>query len=174
MAADGYVFAPGKSIPTMAPAPDMLSHPHHAVASFYEATHIVETEPGALSRFLRREVRFEYPRENILRHSRSFVTNCDLDALDVVPGTYVPCGDRDSTAAGHSIACVIAHVQQGTPQQSATVVLNLLFAGHETTTGILGNCFRRVLADRAAWGRFAPIRRSSRKQSRRCCGWIPR
>jgi cytochrome P450 len=36
-------------------------------------------------------------------------------------------------------------------QQAATVVLNLLFAGHETTTGILGNCFRRLLADRTAW-----------------------
>jgi cytochrome P450 len=29
--------------------------------------------------------------------------------------------------------------------------LNLLFAGHETTTGILGNAFRRLLADRQAW-----------------------
>jgi cytochrome P450 len=38
-----------------------------------------------------------------------------------------------------------------TPQQSGTVVLNLLFAGHETTTGILGNCFRRMLGDREAW-----------------------
>ena len=37
------------------------------------------------------------------------------------------------------------------PQQAATVVLNLLFAGHETTTGILGNCFRRMLADQEAW-----------------------
>jgi len=38
-----------------------------------------------------------------------------------------------------------------TPQQAATVVLNLLFAGHETTTGILGNAFRRLLADRQSW-----------------------
>jgi cytochrome P450 len=38
-----------------------------------------------------------------------------------------------------------------TPQQAATVVLNLLFAGHETTTGILGNCLRRMLGDREAW-----------------------
>jgi cytochrome P450 len=38
-----------------------------------------------------------------------------------------------------------------TAQQSATVVLNLLFAGHETTTAILGNCFRRLLGDRQAW-----------------------
>jgi len=35
--------------------------------------------------------------------------------------------------------------------QAATVVLNLLFAGHETTTGLLGNAFRRLLADRPAW-----------------------
>jgi len=38
-----------------------------------------------------------------------------------------------------------------TPQQAATVVLNLLFAGHETTTGLLGNIFRRLLADRGSW-----------------------
>jgi cytochrome P450 len=38
-----------------------------------------------------------------------------------------------------------------TPQQAATVVLNLLFAGHETTTGLLGNAFRRLLADGDAW-----------------------
>lgn len=36
-------------------------------------------------------------------------------------------------------------------EQAATVVLNLLFAGHETTTGLLGNAFRRLLADRASW-----------------------
>ena len=38
-----------------------------------------------------------------------------------------------------------------THQQVATLVLNLLFAGHETTTGLLGNAFRRLLADRQAW-----------------------
>lgn len=38
-----------------------------------------------------------------------------------------------------------------TIEQAATVVLNLLFAGHETTTGLLGNIFRRLLADREAW-----------------------
>jgi cytochrome P450 len=38
-----------------------------------------------------------------------------------------------------------------TPQQTTTVILNLLFAGHETTTGLLGNAFRRLLADRQAW-----------------------
>jgi len=41
--------------------------------------------------------------------------------------------------------------QRLTSQQSATVVLNLLFAGHETTTGLLGNAFRRLLSDREAW-----------------------
>src|SRR5262249_22943007 len=35
--------------------------------------------------------------------------------------------------------------------QAATIVLDLLFAGHETTTGLLGNAFRRLLADRPAW-----------------------
>jgi len=38
-----------------------------------------------------------------------------------------------------------------TPQQTTTVILNLLFAGHETTTGLLGNAFRRLLGDRQAW-----------------------
>jgi cytochrome P450 len=38
-----------------------------------------------------------------------------------------------------------------TRPQAATVVLNLLFAGHETTTGLLGNMFNRLLADRQAW-----------------------
>ena len=38
-----------------------------------------------------------------------------------------------------------------TSQQAATVVLNLLFAGHETTTGLLGNSFNRFLGDREAW-----------------------
>ena len=36
-------------------------------------------------------------------------------------------------------------------EQAATVVLNLLFAGHETTTGLLGNAFRRLLAVRDSW-----------------------
>jgi cytochrome P450 len=36
-------------------------------------------------------------------------------------------------------------------EQATTVVLNLLFAGHETTTGLLGNAFRRLLADRESW-----------------------
>jgi cytochrome P450 len=36
-------------------------------------------------------------------------------------------------------------------EQAATVVLNLLFAGHETTTGLLGNAFRRLLAERDSW-----------------------
>jgi cytochrome P450 len=35
--------------------------------------------------------------------------------------------------------------------QAAAIVLGLLFAGHETTTGLLGNAFRRLLADRPAW-----------------------
>ena len=36
-------------------------------------------------------------------------------------------------------------------EQAATIVLNLLFAGHETTTGLLGNAFRRLLADGDSW-----------------------
>lgn len=41
--------------------------------------------------------------------------------------------------------------QRLSPQQAATVVLNLLFAGHETTTGLLGNSFNRLLGNREAW-----------------------
>src|SRR5882724_2491020 len=40
-------------------------------------------------------------------------------------------------------------------QQATTIVLNLLFAGHETTTGLLGNAFRRLLDDRPSWQAIA-------------------
>jgi len=36
-------------------------------------------------------------------------------------------------------------------EQAATVVLNLLFAGHETTTGLLANVFRTLLDNRVSW-----------------------
>ena len=36
-------------------------------------------------------------------------------------------------------------------QQATTIVLNLLFAGHETTTGLIGNAMRRLLAERHVW-----------------------
>ena len=35
--------------------------------------------------------------------------------------------------------------------EAATVTLNLLVAGHETTTNLLGNAFRLLLGDRVAW-----------------------
>lgn len=41
-----------------------------------------------------------------------------------------------------------------TRTEVATVGLNLLFAGHETTTGLLGNAFRRLLSDRPSWDRL--------------------
>ena len=44
-----------------------------------------------------------------------------------------------------------AHGDRLSPPQAATIALNLLFAGHETTTGLLGNAFRRLLEHRAAW-----------------------
>ncbi|HUR73150.1 MAG TPA: cytochrome P450 [Sporichthya sp.] len=43
------------------------------------------------------------------------------------------------------------HGEGLSPQQAATIALNLLFAGHETTTGLLGNAFRRLLGHRQAW-----------------------
>jgi len=50
----------------------------------------------------------------------------------------------------------LVHAQDGDAlslplPQAAAIVLGLLFAGHETTTGLLGNAFRRLLADRPAW-----------------------
>ena len=59
-------------------------------------------------------------------------------------------------APGEDFISALVHAkdtdgQRLTPQQVATVVLNLLFAGHETTTGLLGNAFRRLLADRPTW-----------------------
>jgi cytochrome P450 len=36
-------------------------------------------------------------------------------------------------------------------QEVTTIVYALLFAGHETTTGLIGNAVRRLLAERDAW-----------------------
>src|SRR4029077_15273111 len=36
-------------------------------------------------------------------------------------------------------------------QEVTQIVYELLFAGHETTTGLLGNALRRLLTDRHAW-----------------------
>jgi cytochrome P450 len=36
-------------------------------------------------------------------------------------------------------------------QEVTTIVYGLLFAGHETTTGLIGNAMRRLLAERSAW-----------------------
>ena len=38
-----------------------------------------------------------------------------------------------------------------TVAEASTITLSLLVAGHETTTSLLGNAFRRLLADGAAW-----------------------
>lgn len=38
-----------------------------------------------------------------------------------------------------------------TRQEATTIMLQMLFAGHETTTNLLGNSFRRLLADRHSW-----------------------
>jgi len=37
------------------------------------------------------------------------------------------------------------------PREATTIMLQMLFAGHETTTNLLGNSFHRLLADRASW-----------------------
>jgi cytochrome P450 len=54
-------------------------------------------------------------------------------------------------------ALLTARLEEGerlTSAEVATVGLNLLFAGHETTTGLMGNAFRRLLTDRASWDRL--------------------
>jgi cytochrome P450 len=38
-----------------------------------------------------------------------------------------------------------------TRQEVISIMLQMLFAGHETTTNLLGNSFRRLLADRPSW-----------------------
>jgi cytochrome P450 len=38
-----------------------------------------------------------------------------------------------------------------TRQELTTIMLQMLFAGHETTTNLLGNSFYRLLADRPSW-----------------------
>jgi cytochrome P450 len=38
-----------------------------------------------------------------------------------------------------------------TPAEATSIMLMMLFAGHETTTNLLGNSFHRLLADRASW-----------------------
>ena len=36
-------------------------------------------------------------------------------------------------------------------QETISLMLSMLFAGHETTTNLMGNSFRRILEDRASW-----------------------
>jgi hypothetical protein len=59
-------------------------------------------------------------------------------------------------APGEDFISALVHAkdtdgQRLTLPQAATVVLILLSAGHETMTALLGNAFRRLLADRPAW-----------------------
>jgi cytochrome P450 len=38
-----------------------------------------------------------------------------------------------------------------TREEATSLMLSILFAGHETTTNLLGNAFRRLLTDRVSW-----------------------
>jgi len=38
-----------------------------------------------------------------------------------------------------------------TRQEVTAIVMIMFFAGNETTTGLIGNCFRRLLQDRSSW-----------------------
>lgn len=48
-------------------------------------------------------------------------------------------------ADADSDGCVLSR------EEAITIMLQMLFAGHETTTNLLGNSFRRLLEDRASW-----------------------
>lgn len=63
----------------------------------------------------------------------------------------------DAPGDDYLSALLTARTEDGdrlTRAEVATVGLNLLFAGHETTTGLLGNAFRRLLTDRSSWERI--------------------
>ena len=49
------------------------------------------------------------------------------------------------------VRAVDAHGEGLNVTQSTTIALNLLVAGHETTTNLIGNAFRRLLENRDAW-----------------------
>ena len=64
--------------------------------------------------------------------------------------------DKRIERPGDDLISTLVHACDGqtnalTREELATIMLQMLFAGHETTTNLLGNSFRRLLADRASW-----------------------
>jgi cytochrome P450 len=49
------------------------------------------------------------------------------------------------------VQAVDTHGEGLSVAQASTITFNLLVAGHETTTNLIGNAFRRLLEDRLAW-----------------------
>ena len=46
-----------------------------------------------------------------------------------------------------------------TREEIASILFSLSFAGHETTTGLIGNAMRRLLEDPARWRPSSPTPR---------------
>ena len=64
--------------------------------------------------------------------------------------------DERTERPGDDLISSLVHASDGetnalTREELSTIMLQMLFAGHETTTNLLGNSFRRLLADRASW-----------------------
>jgi cytochrome P450 len=71
------------------------------------------------------------------RYAESLVASRAEQPRDDFTSDLLPARDGDSPALNH--------------QEVTTIVYALLFAGHETTTGLIGNAMRRLLAARHAW-----------------------
>jgi cytochrome P450 len=64
--------------------------------------------------------------------------------------------DERTERPGDDLISALVHARDSetnalTREELTTIMLQMLFAGHETTTNLLGNSFRRLLADRASW-----------------------
>jgi cytochrome P450 len=64
--------------------------------------------------------------------------------------------DRRTERPSDDFISALVHAGDGatdslTREELTTIMLQMLFAGHETTTNLLGNSFRRLLADPPSW-----------------------
>jgi len=64
--------------------------------------------------------------------------------------------DERTKTPGHDFISALVQARDDdsdvlTREELTSIMLQMLFAGHETTTNLLGNSFRRLLADRASW-----------------------
>jgi hypothetical protein len=64
--------------------------------------------------------------------------------------------DQRAESPGDDFISALVQARDGendalTREELTSIMLQMLFAGHETTTNLLGNSFRRLLADRTSW-----------------------